>query len=391
MKNISYTLFYVEANFVCLVIFVLMLMRSLRGVDHQAKQRFFNIVLMCHINYFICDSFWILILNEFLPKNRFTCSLVNLGNSVILLALCCFWFTYVEMDQKAEYILDRKKRYLVQLPAIILSILDVIIFIFFPSLMLSKTNDMTFFYTLSFAVVPVIYIIVAVVKSFIRSNRTDDPTMKLKCLSTVFYGVGVIVFGILQTTGLQIPMFCFGCTITMVYMYLASLDDLVSLDPLTSLNNRAQLNRYVYQELQRSSESDDHYVVMLDLNDFKSINDIYGHIEGDRALIRSAEIIKQVCGKSPARPFIARYGGDEFILIVKTSDEKVVKDLSNELYEAFAKENDGSDKKYQLSASIGYASFSGSFRSFLKALEDADKNLYIDKKQFYYERNRSGS
>lgn len=387
--NGNYTLFYVEANMVCLILFLLMLGKSVRGVDHQAKQRFFNIVLMCHIDYFICDSFWILVLNEFLPKNRLTVSIANLGNAVILSAICCFWFTYVEMDQGAEYIQKKNYRYMIQAPAVILSLFHIIAFLFFPSLMMDENYNMTIFYTISFVLIPITYILAAVVRSFLKVLSSDDPSTKLRCLTIMFYGIGVVVFGIIQTTDLQIPIFCFGCTITMVYMYLTSLDDLVSLDPLTSLNNRAQLNRYVIQELQRSSEDNPHYVVMLDLNDFKSINDKYGHIEGDKALLRSSELIKQVCGKDKNRPFIARYGGDEFILVVKTAEEKDIKELADNLKKAFKEENENNPKDYEFSACVGYAPFEGSYKSFLKAIEEADTNLYEEKSEFYSNRKRS--
>lgn len=382
----AFTLFYIEANIVCLILFVLMLMRSIRGVDRQTKQRFFNIVLVCHILYFLCDSFWILVLNEYLPKNRLSSSLVNCGNSIILLILCCFWFIYVELDQKATYIEDRKMQLLVQAPVVFFSLLNVILFIFAPSIMLDENYDMTTFYSVFFASIPISYILLAVIRSLSRAIRTDDPSMKMRCLTTMFYGLGVIVFGVLQSNILQFPLFCFGCTITMLYMYLTSINDLVSLDPLTSLNNRAQLNRYVYQELQRSSDDENHYVVMIDLNDFKNINDRYGHVEGDRAIVKAAEIIKTVCGKDRNRPFVARYGGDEFILIVRTADEEEVKELEKHLREAFAEANEDSGREYLLSASIGYASFTASFRSFQKAIENADAILYNEKQEFHHSR-----
>ena len=387
--NGSYTLFYVEANVVCLILFLLMLGKSIHGVDHQAKQRIFNMVLMCHIDYFICDAFWILVLNEFLPKNRLTVTIANLGNAIILSAICCFWFTYVEMDQKAEYIQNKKYRFMIQAPAIIISLFNTIAFLFFPSLMLDENYNMTTFYTISFVLIPISYILAAVVRSFIKARSTDDPAVKLRCLAIIFYGIGVVIFGIIQTTDLQIPIFCFGCTITMVYMYLTAIDDLVSLDPLTSLNNRAQLNRYVIQELQHSSENNKHYVVMLDLNDFKSINDKYGHIEGDKALLKASEIIKQVCGKDKNRPFIARYGGDEFIIIVKTDNENDIRELEDNLKKAFKEENENNQKDYEFSACVGYAPFEGSYKLFLKAVEEADTNLYKEKEEFYSNRTRS--
>ena len=55
--NGNYSFFYVEANIVCIILFVTMLVRNLRSVDKQAKQRYFNVVLFCHICYFISLCF----------------------------------------------------------------------------------------------------------------------------------------------------------------------------------------------------------------------------------------------------------------------------------------------------------------------------------------------
>jgi diguanylate cyclase (GGDEF)-like protein len=231
----------------------------------------------------------------------------------------------------------------------------------------------------------------ACIRSGARAFDPQNIAYRSKYLATSLYGIGVLIFGIIQTLDYQIPLFCFGLTITMVYVYLVSLDDLISIDPLTGLNNRAQLNRYISQEIQHSDpEKKEHSVIMLDLNDFKSINDVYGHIEGDRALVKAAGIIKTACGSDPLRPFIARYGGDEFIIICKTENEDDVVRLIKNIHNAFKAANDNSDTLYMLSAAIGYASFKGSIKSYQKAVERADKRLYLNKEDYYEAQSKHG-
>ena len=382
--NGNYSFFYVEANIVCIILFVTMLVRNLRSVDKQVKQRYFNVVLFCHICYFISDSFWILILNEYLPKNRITVSLVNLINAIILLGLACLWNIYVEFDQNYPRIQDKKVRYNIQVPAIVFLFIHIIIFLFFNKTVVDENCNVTPFYFLIFAGLPIIYLVLSIIRSCIRAFDHQNLAFRSKYLTTTMYGFVILIFGILQCLGLQIPLFCFGCTIMMFYLYLNALDDLISLDPLTGLNNRGQLNRYVLQELQHADPNKkEHSVVMIDLNDFKSINDIYGHIEGDKALIRAATLIKTTCGNDPLRPFIARYGGDEFILICKTDNEDNVIRLIKDIMRAFKEDNENTDKMYLLSASFGFASFKGTYQSFQRALERADKRLYLNKEEFH--------
>ena len=389
--NGNYTFFYVEANLFCVVLFVIMLVRSLLGVDNQIKQRFFNIVLLCHICYFINDSLWILIMNEYLPKNRITVSFANLLNAIYLLGLACLFYIYIELEHKNPKLEDKKIRNYIQLPAIVFSILHVILFLFFNKTMIDDELNVTIFYYGLFVLIPTVYLMMACVRSIMRAFDPQNIAYRAKYLATSLYCIGVFVFGIIQTMGLQIPLFCFGLTINMVYLYLVSLDDLISIDPLTGLNNRAQLNRYVSQEIQHSDpEKKEHSVIMLDLNGFKSINDIYGHMEGDKALVKASNIIKTTCGNDPLRPFIARYGGDEFIIICKTDNEEDVVRLIKNIQKAFKEANDKSETLYSLSAAIGFASFKGTINSYQKAVERADKRLYLNKEDYYEAQLKNG-
>ena len=119
---------------------------------------------------------------------------------------------------------------------------------------------------------------------------------------------------------------------------------------------------------------------MIDLDKFKSINDVYGHIEGDRAIISAAEAIKRACLEDNSRPFIARYGGDEFIIIMRTENEKGVEELKAKLIKELEIEN--KKHRFNLGASIGYSSYNNTYESFLGALKEADDLLYQEKAKF---------
>ena len=60
--NLDYTFFYTEANVVCIIIFVMLLIKDLGGVGRQAKQITFINIVIAHIFYFVSDIFWVLIL-----------------------------------------------------------------------------------------------------------------------------------------------------------------------------------------------------------------------------------------------------------------------------------------------------------------------------------------
>jgi diguanylate cyclase (GGDEF)-like protein len=94
---------------------------------------------------------------------------------------------------------------------------------------------------------------------------------------------------------------------------------------------------------------------MIDLNKFKQINDRYGHVEGDYALKRTADALKAACTDNTLKTFIARYGGDEFIIITKTENEDLVKELCSDIKAALIRLNNEAGAEYELTASIGYS------------------------------------
>ena len=183
-----------------------------------------------------------------------------------------------------------------------------------------------------------------------------------------------------QVAWLNAPLFCFGSKIMMLYVYIISLNDQVSIDELTRLNNRTQLKKYIVGESSRANaDKTVYHILMIDLNKFKLINDQYGHVEGDRALIRTAEALKLACSENPVKTFIARYGGDEFIIVAKTDNEEKIKALCAEIKDTLRRLNGEAGAPYELMACIGYAHYSGDIKNFQEALCSADEALYKEK------------
>ena len=129
----------------------------------------------------------------------------------------------------------------------------------------------------------------------------------------------IVVFGIFQLTVVDAPVFCFGVTVMVLFFYLQNTQMLISVDALTRLNNRGQINRFMEQ--MRYRENVRVFVMLIDVDRFKPINDTYGHAEGDQALILVSEALKQTCERLKTPAFIGRYGGDEFTVILQNPEE----------------------------------------------------------------------
>jgi len=379
--EMDYTYFYIEANIVCIIIFGMMLMREMRSVGRQTKQIVFVNIAISHILYFTSDIFWVLVVGGKIPNTPLSSAIVNASNAVILGFICSSWFVYVELSQGERYIAKAKNRIIALVPAMASALLMICLFVFAPSLVMDENNEVTGLYNVLFLLVPDSYIAVSSVRAFIRALRKENYAVRTQYLACAVYPVLITVFGLLQTVMNGAPIFSFGCSIMMLYVYIISLNDQVSIDELTRLNNRNQLKKYIVGESSKQSiDKSTRYVLMIDLNKFKSINDEYGHVEGDTALKRTADALKAACAGHSLKTFIARYGGDEFIIITKTENEELVKDLCSNIKATLIRLNDEAGASYELTASIGYSSYIGGITEFQSALAEADEALYRDKK-----------
>ena len=378
--DLDYTFFYTEANAVCIIIFVMLLIKDLGGVGRQAKQITFINIVIAHIFYFISDICWVLILARIIPYTTFSVSLVNISNAIFLSIITSFWFVYVELSQGEKYIMQTKARFIALIPAMFEAVLIIFLFAVFPETMIQDDGMPTTGYYVAFLAIPLIYVVASTARSFLRAFQKENFAVRKQYLACAIYPIIISITGVLQTIWLAAPFFCFGSTIMMLYVYIISLNDQVSIDELTRLNNRTQLKKFVVGESSKqNNDKSTRFVLMIDLNKFKQINDQYGHVEGDMALKRTADALKAACGDNVLKTFIARYGGDEFIIITKTDNEELVKELCHTIKDTVIRLNDEAGAKYELTASIGYASYTGDITAFQTALAEADEALYKDK------------
>lgn len=115
-------------------------------------------------------------------------------------------------------------------------------------------------------------------------------------------------------------------------------------------------------------------VMMLDVNDFKEVNDRFGHNQGDTALAAIAEVLRQ-CGDRGE--IIGRWGGDEFIIICPYADEKHVERLLNQIHEQL--QSISLQTGIRLSVSAGHAAYPEQGTDLCQLTQNADKRMYADK------------
>ena len=144
-------------------------------------------------------------------------------------------------------------------------------------------------------------------------------------------------------------------------------------DPLTGLANYRKLLDVLENETERSNRTGRPFsILLIDVDGLKRINDTYGHLVGSRAICRLGDILRM---NSRAVDTAARYGGDEFVLVLPEAREKEAHQVALRIQQVMR--NDPEEPV--ISASIGASTYSGDNGRIEKLLSDADRNLYAQK------------
>jgi len=144
-------------------------------------------------------------------------------------------------------------------------------------------------------------------------------------------------------------------------------------DPLTGLANYRRLLDVLESETERTNRNGRPFaVLLLDLDGLKRINDTYGHLVGSRAITRLGDILRIHCR---AVDTAARYGGDEFALVLPETEEPAARQVADRIRTVMREETETPP----LSASIGISIYRGDGERIEKLLSQADQQLYAEK------------
>lgn len=148
-----------------------------------------------------------------------------------------------------------------------------------------------------------------------------------------------------------------------------------SMDEMTGLYNK---NRLLALLDEKVYDSQNIAVIYWDVNRLKYVNDNFGHIAGDRLIIKVAEAIRSSARKEDAA---FRYGGDEFVMIINDGTVEIVREILKRWESAIGKAAEGCN--FPVSASVGYAI--GERKYLEDVIAEADKNMYMCKHKVHEE------
>ncbi len=227
------------------------------------------------------------------------------------------------------------------------------------------------------------YLLFSVVVLIIKLCKETGRSERRILLQMLFLNSFPIIGGVTEILFKGVSGVECGIALAIVILMFGMLDNQISTDSLTGLNNRRALENFAY-ELLREKNGRNVTVVMCDVDKFKMINDKNGHTYGDIALKKMAETLKNACRNCHFPVFLCRYGGDEFVLCTYDSYSGAdhFDDLKKNIFAELANTNSGVPKDRRLDVSVGHTSgYIESEKDFDSLIELADAAMYDVKRK----------
>lgn len=223
-------------------------------------------------------------------------------------------------------------------------------------------------------IITVFILTIAFILIFVNRKKIE----KKYYFALLFFSLPPLIALVLQVRFYGLSLMLNALVISILIVFLNIQNRSIYTDYLTGVNNRRKLQMYMKNKVQTSSREKTFAAIMIDLNDFKLINDSYGHDIGDNALQTTVELLN---GSIRSKDFIARYGGDEFWIVLDTSDINCLEDIIDRILASFKKFNQSKIKPYRLEISCGYGIYDYDSNMSLEEFQKHIDNLMYENKK----------
>ena len=374
--------FYSLVNLFCAGIIGILLYTTVTDVERTNKRIHLVLLLIAVILYCLADIVWILSYSNIAIPCSKTARNITVAIKYCVLTFCSYSICrfFFSLWESVTGIIPKKSKY---------------IFLLFPILaLLVLTSPLSHLFFaidgIGFMVkgplfIPVLVILFGTIIacttiSIVFYYQTQNDFAKEQYSFVAIYTIPVLIGAFVHYKIWNLPTLSIGFTVATFIIYIFQMRDLVSIDALTGINNRRQGERFFQEQIRRINEEPHStieclYLFMMDLNKFKSINDTYGHAEGDKALVATADVLKEACSHIHRKCIMSRFGGDEFVIgVVFTPEEAHL--LNDKIHDLIQKKNEELKTPYKISISVGYTYYKKEFKDFRTFLTHADYLMY---------------
>ena len=378
----GYSFYYIQAHVACICLLLILMIKIRKSINKELSLVCLGNLIVILALYFVAEIFWCLVDGNIIESTRSMLYLSNIFTYILISFSAYYWFVVSEAIQRDKYIENSVTRHLMGVPVLISAVLVITAFRTGLVFYVDENNVLTGgrFYAI-LIIVPFGYLVAASIKAFLRYANKDRYADRGIYFMIGIFPAAPMILGALQALYWRIPFLCYGATAAVFYVYITYMENLISIDPLTQTNNRNQMYKYLVTKMKHEEAGLALFLIMVDVNNLRSINESYGHGEGDRALLRVSNAIKEACQGTRSRMFVSRYGGDEFVIVAEMGYRAEAAWLVDQIRTNLKRATEIEGASYDVSISVGIAQYDYQAPISIQAfIARADSDLYQNKK-----------
>lgn len=371
---------YLICDTLCMVLTVIIASNVSRDIGSETEMRCFFLVLTAYLFFALFDVIWGFVAYSGLVEvSDVFLSVVNGLSLTAITVAAYFWLRFTLARFGSRLIDNRMVRIAAAIPVVLVPVIHVIGF--FTGQNIITLPDGSWEYGichLAITCIQMVYIAAATVMAIHRYRHAASRSERRMSLTFVAFMVPFVVAGIVDSFVINTPVATACMMVSLTFVMMSMQESRISTDALTGLNNRRRADEFFEESMAHVSPERPLCLFLIDLDDFKNINDTYGHLEGDSALKLTANMLRDVCAQVNA--FAARWGGDEFLMICTDAagiePERIAElirgTLANTIREAHV--------EYDLTCSVGYALCDSPVDGCSRVIAQADSMMYETKR-----------
>ena len=368
-------IYYLEINIICIIILLAIFDKFKDESLNNSSDKYYEKTLLATISF----SLFALISGIFNGASyNFSQIILIISHSLYFFSESLIGYFYtnyilkrINLQEKREY------KFILYIP-LILSVFFLIINLTKKILFTISIDNLysPSKYLYLYNLINVVYVLIIITNliSYYFYNKNSKNEIKSLILFTL---LPVVSAGI-QNYNYGIILGQVGFTLSELLIYFNNQKKEANYDELTGVYNRRAFNKWANKIFYSNKSM---FLMLMDADDFKIINDKYGHLEGDKALIQIANILNRAINNNHKNYSLARYGGDEFVIVGNIRNKDEVAQLINQIEEEEKKYNKETNNKYNIKISIGYALQNDNHTSVEDLIKEADALMYAEKRK----------
>lgn len=195
----------------------------------------------------------------------------------------------------------------------------------------------------------------------------------------LFFIIPPIITALLQVVFEGNSILQGGFTLSLLMIQVSEKEKSIYTDILTGIGNRRGLYHYI-DRCMRVVPQNIHCMV-IDMDHFKEINDNFGHDTGDQVLVDAVLVLTKVCSEWSGDYYICRYGGDEFVIVLRDCTQEQIYDIQKRIVNYAEEIHTKKEQSYPFSFSIGISGMlCYGIEDVETVISDADRKMYMQKR-----------